>query len=348
MLWRGGADESSATEDSYRFGPGLVASIRGSRRARAHFRAEYASAVRATASAVPALEATIGAYAHRGRGRRAANEAELWGAHKLARWRASVPLGLDTDTMRVSLDVRGPLGLTLVQSYVVEPLLSLAAIRAGSVLLPSAAIARDGKALLLIGRSRSGKSSLAARALAAGLRILGDDQVLINVSQDCLAFPRRLRLYPDIARTAPAAFAALRPAFRGALAALRPVSTLTRGFVAPPVRVDASALGAGINPIDLPIGEVVVIRRAPVEVLTCEPLDHDQLRAEAEDALLSQRSEIFSLAGVQASFASLLAEERTIISRALAAAPARRVSVPSGWPAELAVGRLAHELRLER
>jgi hypothetical protein len=349
MLWQNGADEGSPPDDRYRFGPGLVISIQGDRRARAHFRAEYATAAVATDSTVPALEANIGAHVQsRGRARRATHEPELHGAHKLARWRASVAIGRDLEHLHVAVDVHGPLGLTLVQGYVVEPLVSLAAVQAGSVLLPSAAIERDGKALLLIGRSRSGKSSLAARALAAGFRILGDDQVLINASHDCHSFPRRLRVYPDLARTAPAAFAALRPSARGVLAALSRIKSLTRGFVAPPLRVSASTLGAGISPIGLPIGEVIVIRRAPVDVLTFEHLDRDELRAETEDVLLRQRSQIFSLAGLQAASATLLARERTIIASALATAPARRVLVPGSWPAERAVRRLAQELRLER
>jgi hypothetical protein len=346
MLWRVGADDRSAM-DRYRLGPGLIVSIQGNRRARAHFRAEYAPAALRTDTTDAALEATIGASLHRSRAR-AGQAPELTGAHKLARWRASLPVEGDENTMHVSVDVRGPLGLTLVQSYVVEPLVSLAAIRAGSVLLPSGGIAQGGKALLLIGRSRSGKSSLAARALAAGHRILGDDQVLINPDHGCLPFPRRLRLYPDLVRTAPAAFAALPPAARHSLTVLGGVNTVTRGFVAPPVRVRPSALGAGMTWIGLPIGEVVVIRRAPVEVLTTEQLDRSELAAEVEHVLLHQRSEIFSVDGLQASFAPLLAREGGIISRTLADAPARRVLVPFRWSAEHAVERLARELGLER
>lgn len=348
MRWHTGVDERSVREDLYRFGPGLVLSIRGDHRARAHFRAEYGAAAVAAGSAVPALEATIGARVRRDRDGRTSQELELRGAHKLARWRASVPAIPEGNTMRVAVDVRGPLGLTLVQSYVIEPLLSLAAVRAGSVLLPSAAIALNGKALLLIGRSRSGKSTLAARALAAGLRILGDDQVLVNPSQGCLPFPRRLRLYPDLARTAPDAFAALRPSARAALAVLGRLNALTRGFVAPPLRVSASAVGAGTSPISLPIGEIVVIRRAPVDELTTEGLDQGELWSETEDALLGQRSEIFSLTGLQTASATLLDQERAIIASALATAPARRVLVPDSWPAKQGIGRLARELGLER
>jgi hypothetical protein len=348
MRSHSGADNRPGSEDLYWLGPGVVLSIRGGRRARAHFRAEYGQAARDGDSLVPTLEATIGARVHRTRARRTRGTPELRGVHKLARWRASLPAGTDVTTMRLAVDVRGPLGLTLVQSYLVEPLVSLTAVRAGSVLLPSAAVAREGKALLLIGRSRSGKSTLAARALAAGHRILGDDQVLINARQECLPFPRRLRLYPDLVHTAPAAFASLRPSARGKLVALSRVRAMTRGFVAPPLKVTASTFGAEIAPLRLPIGEVVVIGRAPVDALTFEHLDKDALAAETEDALLGQRSEIFSLDGLKAASTTLLAQERAIIACALAAAPARRVLVPTSWPAERAVGTLARALGLER
>lgn len=347
MLWPSGTETRSGSEDRYRFGSGLVISIRGDRRARAHFRSEYASAASAADSTAPLLEASFGAAIQRDRPMWTTHALELRGSHKLARWRASVPLTSAAGTMRVAVDVHGPLGLTLVQSYIIEPLVSLAAVRAGAVLLPSAAIARGGGALLLVGRARSGKSSLAARALAAGLGILGDDQVLIDASRECLPFPRRLRLYPDLARTAPAAFAALPSSARGELTVLGAVNSLTRGFVAPPLRVSASTVGTGPSAPALPIDEVVVLRRAPVDALSTEQLDQGELLAEIEDALLSQRSKLFSQSGLRTAFAALLAQERAIISRALAAAPARRFLVPVAWPAERAVGRLAHELGLE-
>jgi hypothetical protein len=274
-------------------------------------------------------------------------EPELQGAHKLARWRASVPVRPEVDTMRVAVAVRGPLGLALVQSHVIEPLVSLAAVRAGSVLLPGAAIAQGDRTLLLLGRSRSGKTSLAARALAAGLRVLGDDQVIINADRECLPFPRRLRLYPDLSRTAPAAFAALRPSVRTRLAALGRVNALTRGFVAPPVSISASAIGASTTgPVRLLIGDVVVVRRARVDTLTLEPLDASELAAEADDVLMGQRAEIFNVPGVRAAYETLLAHERAIISCALDTAPARRVLVPDSWTSEQAVGALARELEL--
>jgi hypothetical protein len=346
MRWPSPADRGSAAADLYRFGAGLTVSIRGQQRARSYFRAEYGPASLAGGSEEPAVEARIRARLDDGADA-PAGQPELLGSHKLARWRASVPISPDTGTMRVAVAVRGPLGLALVQSSVIEPLVSLAAVRAGWVLLPGAAIARGDRTLLLLGRSRSGKTSLAARALAAGLQVLGDDQVIINAQGECLPFPRRLRLYSDLSRTAPAAFAALSPSLRTKLAALGRVNALTRGFVAPPVSVSASAFGAKATaPIRVMIGEVVVVRRAHVDALALEDLDSGELAAEADDVLIAQRSEIFKVPGVQAAYETLLAHERAIIACALAAAPARRVLVPHSWTSERAVAALARELEL--
>jgi hypothetical protein len=346
MLWPPATDVSTEGADLYRFPRGLTLSIRGERRARSYFRAEYASAALGASSDAPAVEATVGTRIA-ARAEATTGQPELQGAHKLARWRASVPMSPDVDTMRVAVAVRGPLGLALVQSTVIEPLVSLAAVRAGSVLLPGAAIARGDRTLLLLGRSRSGKTSLAARALAAGLRVLGDDQVIVTADRECLPFPRRLRLYPDLSRTAPAAFAALRPSVRTRLAALGRVNSRTRGFVAPPVSVNASAIGTnGNEPVRVLIGEVVVVRRARVDALTLEPLDPAELAAEADDVLMGQRAEIFKVPGVRAAYEALLAHERALIACALDAAPARRVLVPDSWTSERAVGALARELEL--
>ena len=102
----------------------------------------------------------------------------------------------------------------------IEPLLGLFAHAAGHVLLPAAAFGSTSGAILLIGRSRSGKSSLAARAAADGVGVLGDDHVLVAGSGECRAFPRRIRVYSDLAETAPRAYKLLPRSKRAELRAL--------------------------------------------------------------------------------------------------------------------------------
>src|SRR5580700_814190 len=85
MRWRNGVDAGPGPADLYRFGPDLVLSVRGDRRARAHFRAEYASAALDNERSVPAVEATVGSHVHDSRARGGTHAAELRGTHKLAR-----------------------------------------------------------------------------------------------------------------------------------------------------------------------------------------------------------------------------------------------------------------------
>ena len=80
-----------------------------------------------------------------------------------------------------------------------------------------------------------------------------------------------------------------------ALTGLGQVKSLTRGFVAPPLKISASALGAGAGPMCLPVGEVVVIQRAAVDTLSSALLGQQELVAETGDVLL-----VFSHGGLNA------------------------------------------------
>jgi hypothetical protein len=86
---------------------------------------------------------------------RRVQEPTLHGGHKTVNWR--IELGSPEEpSLNAAIELRGAprsFGLSLVQGYFVEPLLSLAAAREGSVLLPCAAIATDEGLLLLLGRS---------------------------------------------------------------------------------------------------------------------------------------------------------------------------------------------------
>ena len=190
-----------AHRETFAFLDRLRLEVRGDRRALAHFRAEYSRA-----RADPGAEADLVVSF----GRTPPGSRAFEAGYRSLRWRVALdPLG--NAPLRATIDLSGAprrFGLSLLQGYVVEPLLGLLAPAAEHVLLPSAAVMSEGGALLLLGRSRSGKSSLVARTAIAGTGVLGDDHVLVGAA-GCRAFPRRLRLYPDVAETAPAARAAL-------------------------------------------------------------------------------------------------------------------------------------------
>jgi hypothetical protein len=70
----------------------------------------------------------------------------------------------------------------------------------GDLVLHAAAVASEKGAILLIGTSGSGKSSLAASLHNRGSRLLGDDAVVVSTSGGAMAAHavyRSLRLFPD-------------------------------------------------------------------------------------------------------------------------------------------------------
>jgi len=279
---------------------------------------------------------------------RRVQEPTLHGGHKTVSWR--IELGSpEASSLNAAIDLRGAprsFGLSLVQGYFVEPLLSLAAAREGSVLLPCAAIATDEGLLLLLGRSRSGKSSLAVRALAAGAVVLGDDQAFVDEKGWCTTFPRRMRFYSDLRLTAPRAYARLTPKVRGGLQLRRVARRVTRGFVAPPVRVRTSALGTVPSVEPVRVGRIVLIeRRRDIttiqrrEIATGETVDFGLTLLDEQRA---------KLAGAGPAWTSYLkrvrADEAAILRQAFQRHEVERIEVPLSWSAPEALSVLAHLL----
>jgi hypothetical protein len=329
---------ASTHRETFAFLDRLHLEVRGDKRALAHFRAEYRAAC-----ADPRAEADLVVSF----GRTPPGSPGFEARYRSLRWRVALdPLG--DDSLRATIDLRGEprsFGLSLLQGYVVEPLLGLLAPAAGHVLLPAAAVASDGGALLLLGRSRSGKSSLVACTAAAGTGVLGDDHVLVG-ADGCRAFPRRLRLYPDVAETAPIARAALPARTRALLRALGSVRTATRGMVAPPVRVPVETLGAVIRD-PLPLVRVVVLERREVPRLVAEGLSPDELVAAAGDVLREQRRALEQVEDPpwRDRLDRVLMEEESLLRKAFAqAAAAERLVVPTRLPAGQSVAALAAEL----
>jgi hypothetical protein len=324
--------------ETFAFLDGLSLEIRGDERVLAHFRAEY-RAVRADAGAEADLVVSFGATSSRSRCFQA--------RYRSLRWRVALD-EIGDGPLRATIDLRGAprsFGLSLLQGYVVEPLLGLLAPATGHVLLPAAALASEDGALLLLGRSRSGKSSLVARAAATGTAVLGDDHVLVGVD-GCRAFPRRLRLYPDVAETAPAARAALPARTRAQLRVLGLVRTATGGAVAPPVRVPVETLGTVLRD-PLPLARVVVLERREVPRLVAEALSRDELVETAVGVLREQRRALERVeeARWREHLESVLAEEKSLLHAAFAQTAALvRLAVPTRLPAGDSVAAIAAKL----
>lgn len=317
--------------DRYAFHPGVDLRVEGPAYARRHFRREYGPAAADGADA--AVEIDFGS-------RLGDDPGVTSGRYKTIRWKVALS-GPDRGRMHATIVLAGrprSFGLSLVQGWFVEPLVSLAAAHAGQVLLPAAAIEEPGGALVLMGASGAGKTSVCARALAAGRAVLGDDQVLLGSDGQCRRFPRRLRLYPDLADTAPDAFARLPFHVRASLRARGALDRLSRGFIRPSFAVQAAALGRAANG-PLPVQRVVVVeRRNDIGNIESGIAETESVVSEALELLDAQRARLERFTTRDA--------ERAILSSALARVPVERLALPTAWPAERAIDELAAHLRV--
>lgn len=273
----------------------------------------------------------------------------LNGGHKSVRWRvvASAP---GDGPLRLAIELSGrPLSfaLSLVQGYFVEPLLSLAAAARGYVLVPAAAYVGDGGAVLLMGRSGSGKSSLSARALAAGQTVLGDDQVLLDAAGALYAFPRRMRFYSDIARTAPTAYSSMPSSARAGLRSRRALRTLSRGYIAPPVRLSPRQLGPAPPGEAVALSRVVVVeRRSRSGELTAREIPPSEAVSLGLELLEEQRAHLrrFESEAWTAALTHAHASEESTLSASLERVTTERLAVPDAWDSRTAIDALARRL----
>ena len=97
------------------------------------------------------------------------------------------------------VDVGGPLGSTAEEDVIDNLLqygLAAAIATPGRLMLHGAAVARGDDALLLVGRSGVGKSTLAAAAFLGGWDLLGDDLTLVSVPDLRVRAVRRPPMFP--------------------------------------------------------------------------------------------------------------------------------------------------------
>jgi hypothetical protein len=331
---------SSRTASTFAFLEGLRLEIGGSARTLRHYRAEYGS-VTSECDVAPNV---LISFQSRSEG----HPICFSGGYRSLRWHVELDQS-SAATLRATVALRGEprsFGLSLLQGYLIEPLVELVAPAVSHVLLPAAAIGGRPGAIVLLGPSRSGKSSTAARAAAAAQPVLGDDHVLVASDGTCRPFPRRLRLYPDLAATAPAAYALLAPSQRAMLRGLAAVRALSRGAVAPPLRIPIEALG-GPPAHPAPLAGVVVIQRGDVATLVADALALSELVELACGIVAGQRRALEAIADDRwhERLRSARADEEALLESAFAAAPfATRLVVPNHWPAGRAIESVAAHL----
>lgn len=329
------------------FRPDLRVRLEGSAFALRHFAAEYRRAL--VSAGIDDLAVAIAFVEDVG----PAHGVVFRGRYKTVAWMVDVSAD-DERSIRARVAIRGrprSFALSLVQGYYVEPLISLASAAGGTVLLPGSGICLDGDATLLLGRSRSGKSTLSAVALASDRPILGDDQILLDGSGTAYPFPRRLRFYSDLPLTSPEAYARLPSFDRAALKARRLTVVVTRGFVAPPIRVPAAAIGPEPEGGGASVSRVVVIERAgTTDELSISRPSVDEVVGLATAILDEQRSHLAGGAAGQwlARLDRTRERETEILSQALQGRQLERFLVPTSWDAPRAASELGRRLGIAR
>jgi hypothetical protein len=283
----------------------------------------------------------------------AAAQAPGRGGHKTVGWRVSIgdPAAAPLVARIETSGWPASFARSLVQGYVVEPLLSVAAAGRGIVLLPGAGIVLDDGLVLLLGRSRAGKSTLAARALTAGRDVLGDDQLFVGPDGSAWPFPRSLRFYPDLVRTAPHAYAGLRRRTRAGLRLRAGLARLSAGYVRPSLAIDGAELGQRWNPEARPIARLVLVERdAAQSNLDVATGSTKQAIEWAAELLREQRTRLAILGGEawHAAIEHAADIERRVLGQCFEGLPVDRVAIPGSWDAPTAVAATARWLGIDQ
>jgi hypothetical protein len=324
----------------YVFGDAVRLRVRGPAGMLRHFDAEFGEAT-AAPGAEPDVDVRMGVGL---RVERPAGGAVTVGGHKTARWHVALgPPDVRPLQARIAL-AGGPswFALSLVQGYIVESLVALALAGTGRVALPGAAFVHQSGATVLLGGSGAGKTTVTARALAAGRAVLSDDQVVIDRAGGAWRYPRRLRLYPDIRETAPDAWSRLPEETRSTLALRGRVRRLTRGYVAPSLAVPPSDIGATVERGPVPLSRLLVVERAGCDELAVTARTPEWVIDQAAPLLVQQRKQLARALGGAWSqtLSAALQEERRTLGTALAGVACTGIVVPRAWEAPRAVAAL--------
>ena len=119
------------------------------------------------------------------------------------RWDGLAEFLVSADGLRITFGWIGPASQEAFQVYLLGQALSFALVKRGHEPLHATSVVVDGRAVVFLGRSGFGKSSLAACFLRAGHQLLTDDLLMLREGPEGFTAypgPPRIKLFPDMAR----------------------------------------------------------------------------------------------------------------------------------------------------
>jgi len=324
--------DDSQSHRTYKFPAGITLRLQSYQRdVLAHFDAEYGDVRSADATSTD-IDLYAGRSAVSSSPAGTATEEMYEARHKTVTWRVGVT-GLDAGTTTVRFEGRGQLVVSFLQTFYVEPLLRLKFLDRDHALVHAASLTKDTGSVLFAAGSGVGKSTLMLRHAASGKRVQGDNYVILSAQGQTLAFPRRLRVYSDLAKVSPDIFGGLTVQEQRRLKVAGFIRRFSLGYANMPRRLAIEqVVGAGRLCREAQLEAVYFLRRHGSEGLAgpfAVTLDEAVARIQAinkeegkrlEEALGNRRG--------QAAFDKADRLEREILGRALSGVPALELLVP--------------------
>ena len=166
------------------------------------------------------------------------------GRHKTITWKITASAPLD-DPTTVVFEGSGTMAISFLQTFYLEPLLRLKFLQAGYALVHGCGIAEGNEAVLFVGESGVGKTSLALHHAMSGGLVQGDNYVILGPDGATYPFYRRLRIYSDLAQANPRAYQRLPLGERLQLQRNGLIKRLSLGFADMPRRLDIRQFASG-------------------------------------------------------------------------------------------------------
>jgi hypothetical protein len=326
---------SRRLEETYVFPSGVALRVRSSQTDLiAHFRAEYGAPVPEHPEP-PDIDVYAGKEAVESSPHPRILENGYQASYKILRWRVGIA-DLEERTTVVGFEGSGQMVISFLQTFYIEPLLRPKFAVRDHALVHAACLVRDGTSVLFPAGSRVGKSTLALQHAAAGHPVQGDNYVILAPDGRTLAFPRRMRVYSDLAKTAPLVFTRLPAAEQRRLRLNGLIKRLSAGYSNQPRRLTIQQMLSGTPACPEARLRAVYL----LKPYSGEALSGPELRS--ADAAIERIQEVNGLEAKQlrealremrgepaeAMTPEMAAREREVLSQALEGVPVSELLVP--------------------